>query len=570
MGAWPKTTFLYYFKLLICLLFVKQSAWATEPISADAAYLRLQQTGELSAVTITDPFDFADLTSLVDHPHSVTSVRISNVVFSAPVTLSQHTLDIDIRIDNSQFNQQFYLQHCELQKFILSDSILSGDLIIQDCAFNGFTRFNHNQFQSAVTIHNTKFLHAPSFRNAVFSGRTAFLASEFGRNAPLSKATSFANAVFESLAIFNNTRFLTQAKFQSVLFNQDVSFLNTRFEAGAGFRNVHFMGDAEFRFCYIGTADFGNRNNLTLFAKRADFRGCVMQSAHYDYAEFRGETSFVDAHFGAGGASFRYTNFGNQSADFAGVRADGSLNFANANIAALHFYWQEIKQPFLATNPDSKILTAFHNRLKTSGDTNGALDVRYHLESRKFMETVATPLPSASQQALAFIDAFGQRVIVYAERVLWGLPTGYGTKSGRILLLSLVIWLLAALPVIAAKGLLARVSFDRNANSMQSPDSTAKIYQPIELKTFSAAPQFPDSLATHIGMAFSFTFLILFKVGAKSIRYVVSETNVAHIKTWQNYFAALWFLGALLLVLMGLTLANTSPLMSKLIGELLI
>lgn len=555
----PRINFSWLLNVLFALAVVSSSVLANERISPEIAYERLQQTGKLSAVTITGPFDFADLQPPAQHDQAFDSYQIEDVVFSGPVQLIGRHLTFDVRIQNSQFNHDVRLQRCQLQTFALRASVLSGNLLVENCIFNDFSPFDDNTFQGNVQFHFSTFQRRPSFRDSVFANRAEFLECEFGTNDPPTKASSFANAVFAGPAIFNNSHFRTRAKFQSVLFKQDVSFLNTRLLAGATFRNVHFVGDAEFRFCQIGVADFGNRDNLTLFTKRADFRGCVMDSAHYDYVEFRGETSFVDTHFGSGGASFRYANFGHAIADFIGIHSDGPLNFTSANVSTLHFDWQDIKKPLLLTNPDSRILAALLTRLKAIGDTNGALDASHQLETRKFLETIATPLPSATQETVAFLDALGQRLIVYTERIIWGLPTGYGTKLGRILLISLAVWLLAALPVIVAKGILARGDFESGTTG-----TPAKPFPGI------TAPQFPASHGAHIAMAFAFTFRILFKIGAKTIRYVTPTTKSAHITLWAHYFSVLWYFGSLLLVLIGLTLANTSPIISKLVGELLI
>lgn len=572
MVVWLKAVFLYGITLTVCLPIAAQIAWVNESISPETAYQRLQQTGELNDAVITGAFDLARLTQDTDNPEAATSYHISNVVFTGPVTLLRHELDVDIRIQNSQFEHAIHMQQCGLQRFILSESTLSGELVVRDCTFNGSNRFNDNRFHSTVQFHISTFLHNPSFRNAVFSDRVEFLECEFGHHAPARKAVSFANAVFNGPAIFNRSHFLTPAKFQSVRFSQDASFLNTRFESDASFRNVHFMGDAEFRFCEIGSADFGDRDNLTLFAQRADFRGCQMNSARFDTTEFRGETSFVDTVFGAGGASFRYANFGHNKADFFGIKIDteGLLDFSQANVTAMHFYWQEIRRPFLATHPDSRILAAFLSRLKAIGDTQGALDVSYHLENQKFLESIATPLPDANRESMAFLDAAGQRFILYTERIVWGLPTGYGTKSGRILLIALVLWLVSALPVMLKGSILARIPCNRGGNTA-SPDGSAKIYQSVQLAAHSTTAQFPASRYEHTMMAFLFTFRILFKIGSNTIRYVVQTPNSEKsLVNWKHYFATLWLLGSLLLILMGLTFANTSPIISKLVGELLV
>lgn len=154
--------------------------------------------------------------------------------------------------------------------------------------FEGFSPFEGNRFHAAARFHLVEFGRRPSFRDSTFDGPAEFLECKFATGEPPGKAASFTNVVFGGPVSFNNSLFHSRARFQSVLFAKDASFVNVRMPAGAVFRGCHFEGDAEFRFCRLGAADFGDRDNVTLFARRADFRGCEIESATFDYAELRG------------------------------------------------------------------------------------------------------------------------------------------------------------------------------------------------------------------------------------------------------------------------------------------
>lgn len=538
-----------------------------EKISSQTAYERLRLTGKLTGVIVEGTFDLAELQISDKTTSAYESYRIKGVEFAGPVRLLRQKLNFNIRFEHSHFSQDIHLQQCGLQVFSLKYSELAGDLIVENCYFNGASRFDGNKFQGNVKLHFSRFLRRPSFRNTIFSGRAEFLSSEFGTEELSTKAISFSNVIFKGPAIFNNTHFVSRAKFLSTIFESDAAFLNTRMEAGAVFRNVHFNGDAEFRFCRVGAVDFGRRDGLTLFAKRADFRGCEFESANFDYVEFRGKTSFVDARFGVGGASFRYANFDNRFVDFAGVNSNGPLFFDNTYAPALHCYWKDIKQPLLKAMPDSNVLAAFHARFKASGDTDGALKVSNYLELRIFQETVNSALPSFIDTPAEFIDKLSQQLIAYLELVVWGWPTGYGTKIGRIILISLLSWLLLTLPILAVKQLLARIVLDADS-SKQNSNAQRKIYQPLSIETLAEKPLFADSLTASLSMSLSFMFRLLFKLGPKDIYYLVSIEQPTHRVLWKHYFLAVWLFGSVLLVLISLTLANTSPLINKLLGEL--
>jgi uncharacterized protein YjbI with pentapeptide repeats len=543
------------------------SDFVSEKISSQAAYERLRQTGKLTGVIVEGTFDLVELKTSDNTVSPFKSYRINKVEFVDPVHLVGQELNFNIRIEHSRFSQDIHLQQCGVQIFSLKNSVLEGDLIVENCYFRGASRFDGNRFQGNVKMHFSRFLRRPSFRNTIFSGRAEFLSSEFAIDDLSTKAVSFSNVVFQDSAIFNNTRFATRAKFLSTIFESDAAFLNTRMEAGATFRNVHFKGDAEFRFCRIGPADFGGRDGLTLFAKRADFRGCEFESANFDYVEFRGKTSFVDARFGGGGASYRYANFDNSFVDFAGIKSDGPLFFDNIYAPTLHCYWKDIKQPLLKAMPDSNVLAAFLARFKASGDTDGALKVSNYLEHRKYLETVNTILPSIIDTPADFIDKLSQHLIAHLEFIVWGWPTGYGTKLGRIILISLFVWLIVTLPIITVKQLLARVVIDTVAGKQKS-NAERKIYQPLTIETLAETPLFADSFSTSLSMSLSFMFRLLFKVGYKDIRYLILTEQSTHRIRWKRYFFAVWLFGSVLLLLISLTLANTSPLINKLLGEL--
>jgi len=539
-------------------------------MTAEQAYDTLQQTGELRGVTITSPFDFDRLEDHTPGQPSRDAYLIRDVEFEQPVSIGPK-LRANVRIEASHFKQRVSMRQCELQRFTASQSRWEGELVVEDCIFNGLNRFDRNDFQADVRFHLVRFQQRPSFKGSVFHGRTEFLECQFAIDDKVNRATSFSDVVFEGPAVFNNSIFHTRVKFLSTLFEHDASFLNVRMDGGASFRNVHFRGDAEFRLCRISLADFGDWENLTLFAKRADFRGCTIETAIFDYTEFRGETNFVNVAFGDGGATFRNAYLGNKIADFNGVsfKKKASLVLTGVPLTTLRFHWREIGGAVLAANPGSKVLAALQARLESLGQADGALDVSYHLSRRKFTETTAEALPSPMEDASGFIDAVGRHLVAYGEWLLWGWPSGYGTRLGRVLLLTLACWLIAALPVAITPGIVARVSYDPQAKGEGKTKKPRRLYDPLAPEDLELEPWFPKRFSWRLALALEFTFRLMFKVGPNDVRYVVTRMLPVRTSPWKTYFAFLWYLGSGLLIVTTLTLANTSPMINKLIGELL-
>lgn len=556
--------------LLASLISGATPAAGDSTMTAEQAYDTLRQTGELIGVTITGSFDFDRLGAHTPDKPSPHAYLIRDVEFEQPVSVGPG-LHASLRIKASRFKQRVSMQQCELQRFTVSQSRFEGDLVVEGCIFNGLNRFDRNDFQADVRFHLVGFQQRPSFKGSVFHGRTEFLECQFAIDDKANRATSFSNVVFEGPAIFNNSIFHTRVKFQSTLFERDASFLNVRMDSGATFRNVHFRGDAEFRSCRISLADFGNWENLTLFAKRADFRGCKIETAVFDYTEFRGETNFVNVAFGDGGATFRNAYLGNKIADFNGMSFNkkGSLVLTGVPLTTLRFHWREIGEAVLAAKPGSKVLAALQARLESLGQADEALDVSYHLSRKKFTETTAKALPSPMKDASGFIDAVGRDLVAYGEWLLWGWPSGYGTKLGRVLLLTLACWLIAALPISIIPGVVARVCYDPEAKREEKTEKSRRVYDPLTPEDLEREPWFPKTFPGRFSLALEFTFRLMFKVGSNDVRYVVKRLLPARKSPWKVYFALLWYLGSGLLLLTMLTLANTSPMINKLVGELL-
>ncbi|MGR8931992.1 MAG: pentapeptide repeat-containing protein [Gammaproteobacteria bacterium] len=527
------------------------------------AYQRLLKRGQLLDVIVEGDVDLNALQIPDGAQQAFDAYQIRNVTFSGPVELKNGAVNVNFKIERSRFLQTLHLQQATLNAFTLKDSAVGGNLVIENCRFNGVAWFERDQFNADVNIHFSKFLKRTSFRDTLFAGRAEFLASEFGKTALPTQSTSFSNTVFKGPAIFNHTVFNTPAKFQSALFESDAAFLSTRMPVGGLFRNVHFKGDAEFRFCRMGEAHFGDENNITLFAARADFRGCHFESAEFAYAEFLGKTSFVETRFDAGGANFRYANF-EGSVDFADIYAKGPLYFQNSYFPALHGYWRDFKQALLESKPDTKLLTSFRDRFEASGDKNGALDLSYYLSKHAFTETISQPLPALVENPSEFIDVFSQHAIAYLEWLVWGCPTGYGTKLGRILLITIGSWLLVAFTLIPAKRLLVKTKLTDHS------DTRTALYQPVASNDLPRGYLIPDTLLMRCIFSLNFAFGLLFKVGAKDLRFVAFANIPRRYQFWQRYFFLLWWFGYGLLLLMSLTFANVSPLLKNLIGELIV
>jgi hypothetical protein len=344
------------------------------------------------------------------------------------------------------------------------------------------------------------------------------------------------------------------------VFGSDATFLKMTVAKRALFRNTIFQGDAEFRHCRLGDVDFGNDAEMSAFHKLADFRGCRFDHAVFDFAVFRGPASFVQAQFGRGGASFRNVSFEGDKADFSHAVSQGPLDLNEAYAPRIHLGWRELGRAVLAEQPPAEVLNRLHKRLTDLGQSDDALEVYYHYAMRNaFAQLKRADVP------------LSERAWRAAELTVWGWPTGYGTRLGRIVLIALAAW-----GVLTVPPLLSRVAFVRLAaqpgmppDDQSSRSLTRSRYEAIRMEDLPDGACAPATGWSRVWLACLFSFALMFRIPLRTIAY--AETNArsgGHV--WARYFLAVWLVGAALLALTALTLANTSPALKKLIGEVLV
>jgi hypothetical protein len=195
-------------------------------------------------------------------------------------------------------------------------------------------------------------------------------------------------------------------------------------------------------------------------------------------------------------------------------------------------------------------------RLEELGRGEESLKAYYYLANLRRQETLARGDVPPMDKAL-----------VWGEWVLWGLPTGYGTRFGRILIVALVSWPICALAFLL-KCTALRVEPAEPSGSRGLPGGEPLwLHEPVygELPAGRADPPVP--FFKRLRVALSFTFMLLFKIRLRGIRYF-EPNRLTKSVYFRVYLFVVWMLGALYLALLGVTLATTSPALSKLIGQI--
>src|SRR5262249_44911456 len=139
-------------------------------------------------------------------------------------------------------------------------------------------------------------------------------------------------------------------------------------DGSASWRNVAFNGDAEFRFCRLGTVDFGDAQQMSVFSRLADFRGCAVHSMSLDYAEIRGDALLVDVRVLSGDLTLRQAALRGDRSDFSGLQVAGKIDLEGAYIPQLQVRWRDISAALLRSAPPSAVLRPLHRLAELKQD----------------------------------------------------------------------------------------------------------------------------------------------------------------------------------------------------------
>ena len=483
-------------------------AVADPNISPAVAYALIEKQGRLENVTIVGNFDW----------------RVCNRHRSRrPSSSSTVILDGTLVATGAPPASPLRIQGGSLNGIRLTDVHLAGELVLEDVRVEGPAQFEGAVFGGPLHTYKVTFRDTVRFNRARFQGPVEILDTTFRR------PVMFNEAVFKDRARFDRSKSERDLSFDSVVFEGDAAFLKLRAAGTALFRGTQFMRDAEFRFCVFGSGDFGNDEFMSAFHGLADFRGCTMGAATFEYTEFRGNVSFVNATF-AGDLSFKDAAFRGATSDLSGLRVKGRFLLPQTYFAKLVFRWSNIAGAVLGAEPKPATLAQLRTHIDATGEKAEAIELSYHLARAQMDEQL-------DRRDLEWTEKLKLRV----ERLVWGLPTGYGTKLGRIALIATSVWVLVSLSLLLLSSL-RKLQFVLLAPAEEGPTA---LQMPDE-------PGAPGFYRPTLGVLLRYSMSLLFKVPSHHLRTVASPWVMRFLG-----FARL--LGLLLLALVALTLANVEP-----------
>ncbi len=428
-----------------------------------------------------------------------------------------------------------------LRSIDLSSTRWTAALSIENSTVLRAARFDDAQFGAQFVLHDTVFRGPVSFRRAHFDAPVQITLSVFRPDPPLKASVSFSDAHFAAPARFDRSMFASGVRFDVARFDGDASFLGLKAANRASWRNVIFAGDAEFRFCHLGKADFGDEEQLSVFMHLADFRGCTMASLNLDYVDARGDILLVNVRVAPDDLTLRQASLAGARSDFSGLKVAGKLDLQGTQITRLEMQWPELGAALLRSNPDSDVLRRIMRRLEELKKDEDAREVAGILRDRLISEQLARPHASLADNALLWV-----------ERIVWGAATGYGTKLGRIVGVALFCWALLTLPLAFARDVRISYLLDANRSRPLANPVGPDVLQPP-----------PASGARRILQCGAYVFALMFTRPDSGLR-LAEPVSAA----FQGYLLFVRGIGLALLALMVLTLANVSPAIQAVIGKI--
>jgi len=511
----------------------------SEEITADMAYEVLKNEIELKDKKVRQKFDLFKVGNFQNIKHR--SIEFFNICFLDDVIQSGKVININLKFRKCKFN-----------KLNIKNKKWTGKIEFSDCEFLYLTNLCNNEY-AQIAFQNVIFRKEVRFRNCNFKEETKFLQCEFMGL----MNNNFSNTTFLKKSFFNCSHIRGSIIFSFSQFQDDVSFIRCHIENNAKFLNVMFMKDVDFGYSNMKNALFGdyqnNENHITIFYGNSDFRN--ISSTHFlsDGVEFKGNLNFVNAHFGKI-ASFKNAYLGGDIANFESVSSNGLINFTDAYMPSFQFFWDDIGVSILKSSPKSRLLFFLNNRLEALNRKNDALTVFRHYKNQYMKEKISDPSTSILEKSEIFSGWF-----------ILGWTTGYCTMPSRIIIISLISWIFVSIPIVVIKGLLVQMI----DNSTFNDDfvHNHQIFKPINIhdlpeNSYSCLISINDRLI--YGLMYSFALMFKFKFITNI--YILQNNKHLFIK---NYLFIVRAIGFILIMLTGLTLANTSPIIKNIIGDMI-
>lgn len=471
--------------------------------------------------------------------------------------------------------------------------------------FEGPSYFNVSEFKARAEFFDSVMRGEVTFAEAVIAGRASFLRVAFGERADFTKVQFFddaylADAVFSGDALFRDVRFEGDAVFSGAALRGLFDFQNVRAVGTLDLTNTSYDAYADFRDAHIRRINANSAERPAIVAARFDMRGARLGEAHFEDVIFEDDVDFSDAAFGvtAQGAGmkntvFRFVTF-EADASFGRTRFSGRLalenvkfqsraDFTDADLSGitrgsppsfslsyvtfndLRVEWTQLPRPGLwaqqgeqrittaidpprddeespePLEPLSRVFERLEAGFRDQGQLADANAANYHRKRTELLEARAEGLT-------------WRRLWLEAQWIFWGATAGYGTKLWWIvgwaalidLVFTLIYWL--------------------GAGIHREPHPETQREHSVHLRLLDLPKHYLKEksgrmIRSKLVDALRVSSVVLFKVGYRdtTLSGTVAGIQVHHLVRIE------WAVGFYVLAVLTVTLANTQPLLNRLI-----
>lgn len=419
-------------------------------------------------------------------------------------------------------------------------------------AFTGeVASFRSARLADGVVFDDAKFANRASFRQAEFIGRRP---ASFDR-ASLSKGADFDQARFESpLAMVGATA------------SGRLSFLDAQFQSTFDVRRSR-----------LSALLLGHQQSRSRVAGDALFDGADVEHAIFDNTDFAGRASFVGAMFGPREQCSRPSAVG---ISLANARFSGPVQFTDtvfrgvANIyhlaadpGQIGWRWNQVAERWTVRPGTTVGAQSSAGCLELSSSTPGggweaaARGDALRLMERNFRvreladDAIEARLALEHEESMSAIGDTGlasaARMLAWARHRTYGVLLGYGLRPWR---------LIAELAMLLALGALV-YWWSGLQLGLESSGTVTSSWRSFSLPFQEDAPAFPVPTKPAVA-ALAVSLAVLAPV---RVRGAFAVVPVGHPLRWFGYVQR--FLGCVLAAFLALSVANTMPVLQKLLGS---
>lgn len=241
---------------LPALFLLPSAARAQERISAEDIIRTINngQAVDLSDAVITGTLDLTEIATKTleknDHSNKAYKSKVNVPLAFRDCRFKGDVIAYKV-LDNE--GKQKKLLNWSGDSQVLYTADFAGEVIFENCTFEGMTEFKYSDFAGKVSFAGSEFASNANFKYAQFHAGTNFSQATFPdeanfKYAQFGEESDFSSARLEEDAIFKYASFKKVVNFQGTSFGGYADFKYTTFKQPTDFQQTSFAGGSDFKY----------------------------------------------------------------------------------------------------------------------------------------------------------------------------------------------------------------------------------------------------------------------------------------------------------------------------------